>query len=135
MIADARYQAERWIGQNIPKDAVIGRANPLEYAPRLNGYTSLSLHLSQEDLRKRQPDYVVLAPAYVHAFPAGSPEREFFSGFATGGGARYDLVFRSLTARPWLLVRYRNSGTNIDAVNIETLIYRRRDGGLDKRSP
>lgn len=135
MISDARYQAERWIRQNIPKDAVIGRANPLEYAPRLNGYDSLSLQLSLADFRRRQPDYVVLAPAYVHAFPPGSPEREFFSGFATEGGAHYDLVFRSRTARPWLLVRYRNTGTNIDAVNVETLIYRRRTGGLEKRSP
>jgi hypothetical protein len=134
MIADARYQAERWIRQNIPKDAVIGEAGPMEYAPRLNGYTSMSLQLSLADFRRRQPDFVVLAPAYIRDFPSGSPEREFFSGFATDGG-RYDLVFRSRTARPWLLVRYRNVGTNIDAINIETQIYRRRAGGLDKRSP
>ena len=135
MVSDARYEAERWIKQNISEEAVIGRACPLEYAPRLNGYNSLSLQLSLDDFRKRQPDYVILAPAYVHAFPSNSLEREFFSGFATEGGARHDLVFRSHTARPWLLVRYRNSGTNIDAINVESLIYRRRPGGFEKRSP
>ena len=134
MITDARYQTERWIGQNIPKDAVIGRANLMEYSPRLNGYSNFSLHLSLDDLRSRRPDYVVLAPAYVHAFPAGSPEREFFSSLTTEA-ADYSLVFRSRTARPWLFIRYRNVGTNLDAINVETLVYRRRTDRSEIRSP
>jgi Dolichyl-phosphate-mannose-protein mannosyltransferase len=134
MITDARYETERWIGQNIPEDATIGRATFLEYAPRLRGYDSFNLHFVLDDLKIRKPDYVVLAPAFVHAYPAGTPESEFFTRL-TSEAAGYNLIFRSKTARPWLFIRYRNAETNIDAINVETLVYRRRNGSLGTRSP
>jgi hypothetical protein len=45
-------------------------------------------------------------------------------------GEGYELVLRCQSALPWLVIRYRNAWTNIDAVNPEIVIYRR--AGLPK---
>jgi 4-amino-4-deoxy-L-arabinose transferase-like glycosyltransferase len=134
MIADSRYAVERWMRENIPPKAVIGLAGPGEYAPRLNANNWFYLPLSLPEFQKgRKPDYIVFASTYSRAFPDGSPEQRFFSGFATAG-EKYDLVLRSKTDLPWLPVRYRNVGTNFDAINIEIQIYR-RSGLIKERRP
>jgi hypothetical protein len=125
MVADSRYGVERWMAQNIPAEAVVGLAGPGEYAPRQNSFHWVSIPLSLPEFEKGpKPDYVVFATAYSEAFPEGTPERAFFAGFASGGD-RFKLVLRSKTALPWLFVRYRNTGTNVDAINPEIQVYKR----------
>jgi len=43
MIKDARYAAEKWIRQNIPRDATIGLAVLRVYGPRVKDYPSILL--------------------------------------------------------------------------------------------
>jgi 4-amino-4-deoxy-L-arabinose transferase-like glycosyltransferase len=128
MIADSRYAAERWMARNVPPGAAVGVVGPPEYAPRLNDHKFVnvppSLPLFQSST---PPDFIVFATAYSRSSPPDSPQREFFSRFAAAG-PRYELAYRSDTALPWLLIRYRNVGTNIDAVNIEIQIFRRAAG-------
>ena len=134
MIADSRYGVERWMAKNIPAEAVIGLAGPGEYAPRQNSFHWVSLPLSLPEFQKNpKPDYIIFASAYSQAFAVGTPERQFFSGFAAAGD-KYELVLRSTTDLPWLLVRYRNAGTNVDTINPEIQVYR-RSGPVRERRP
>jgi len=133
MIADSRYGVERWMDRNIPSEAVIGLAGPVEYAPRQNSFHWVSLPLSLAEFQKGpKPDYIVFASAYGQGFAEGTPEREFFSRFAAAGD-KYKLVLRSRTDLPWLVVRYRNVGTNVDAINPEIQVYKRSSPARERR--
>jgi 4-amino-4-deoxy-L-arabinose transferase-like glycosyltransferase len=125
MIADSRYKIERWMKNNIPREAVIGLATPAEYAPRMDGFHWRSLPLSLPDFREMpKPDYIIFNTNFSRAFEKGSPEYRFFSRFADGN-PKYKLVLRHRTALRWLVIRYKNFFTNIDAINPEIQIYRR----------
>ena len=130
MIKDSRYSVEDWMKRNLPAQAVVGIAGPREYGPRANDFQAASLPLSLEAFQRGpRPDVVIFPTAYRGAFLPGSPEDRFFANFPmTGEG--YELVLRCQSALPWLVIRYRNAWTNIDAVNPEIVIYRR--AGLPK---
>jgi hypothetical protein len=129
MVADSRYSVERWMTRNIPAEAAIGVASPVEYSPRLTGFHGefLSLEAFQQDQR---PDFVIFATAYSLAFAEGTPESQFFSEFNKPGG-KYKLVLRYKTELPWLAIKYRNKATNIDAVNPEIQIHKYIGPGKD----
>ncbi|MGA2587006.1 MAG: glycosyltransferase family 39 protein [Candidatus Aminicenantales bacterium] len=131
MIADSRYSIERWMNKNISPEAAIGIAGPVEYNPRLNDFPRSYLPLSLEAFQKAQrPDFVIFPTAYGQSFAKNSPENLFFSRFSTAG-EKYELVIRYKTELPWLVIKYSNIGTNMDAVNPEIQIYRRL--GLKKK--
>jgi len=133
MITDSRYAVERWMKRNIPGQTVVGIAGPMEYCPRLNDFRGTSLPLSLEAFQKGpQPDVVVFPSAYSRNFAKGSPEYQFYTNFPRAGET-YELVLRYQTSLPWLVIRYRNAWTNIDAVNPEILIYEREGLKKDRR--
>jgi hypothetical protein len=133
MIADSRYAVERWIKQNVPKEAVIGIAGPGEYCPRLLGFQVREIPLSETAFQKAQkPDFVIIPTAFKRAFAEGSEAHKFFLAFSKAGGG-YRLVLRHQTVLPWLVIRYQNIGTNMIAVNPEIEVYRRV--GFNKDRP
>jgi len=124
MAADSRYSVEGWMRKNIPQEATIGLAGPAEDNPRLNGFHWWYLPLSLRDFQKDQkPDFVIFATAYSLAFAEGTPESRFFSEF-NKPGSKYELVLRYKTELPWLVIKYRNEATNMDAVNPEIQIHK-----------
>jgi hypothetical protein len=135
MVADSRYSVERWMKRNIPSEALIGVASPLEYSPRLTGFHGEFLPLPLEGFpQDRRPDFVIFATAYSLASAEGTPEGQFFSEFDKPGG-KYQLVLRYKTELPWLAIKYRNVGTNIDAVNPEIQIHKSKDEPSARHSP
>lgn len=133
MITDSRYAVERWMKGNIPGQARVGMAGPMEYGPRLNGFRGIALPLSLEAFQKGpRPDVVVFPSAYSRSFPIDSPEFQFYAKFPKAGEP-YALVLRHQTSLPWLVIRYRSAWTNIDAINPEILIYEREGLKKDRR--
>jgi hypothetical protein len=78
--------------------------------------------------------FVLFAVGIWLAFAEGTPERRFFSEFNKSGG-KYQLVLRHKTELPWLAIKYRNVGTNIDAVNPEIQIHKSKDEPSARHSP
>jgi hypothetical protein len=63
MIKDARYAAEKWIGQNIPQEATLGLAVWEVYAPRVEGYRTMmmaSMSLPRFQALSPKPDFVIV---------------------------------------------------------------------------
>jgi 4-amino-4-deoxy-L-arabinose transferase-like glycosyltransferase len=126
MIKDSRYAAEKWISQNIPKEATIGLAVWPVYAPRLWGYHWFPLALSLEDFKNRpsKPDFVLINGEFRRRFPPHSREGRFFANF-DHGEVRYQLVFRYKTPLSWLPLSHREVLAQINTINPEILIYKR----------
>jgi len=125
MIKDSRYAIERWLKSNASPQAVIGEAGPMEYLPRLAGFSVVGLRRNFSGfVGNDDPDYIIFDTAYSRAFPPRSTATEFFEKI-TRPDSGYRLALRYQTRLPWLLVRYKNSGTNMVAVNPEIRIYRR----------
>lgn len=68
LATDARYRAERWIGNNMPPGSVIEVYQPRTYLPRENEAKIRFVPMEQrtvEGLRERRPDYVMLSSASI----------------------------------------------------------------------
>jgi 4-amino-4-deoxy-L-arabinose transferase-like glycosyltransferase len=127
MIKDARYAAEKWIGQNIPKDATIGLAIWEVYAPRVEGYRSLpmaSISLARFQALSSKPDFIIVNTEFSRRFPPWTPRGQFFRGFYRGKEA-YRVVFRQRTSLPWLPLRHREVLQQINTINPEIVIYKK----------
>ncbi len=124
MIADGRYSVERWMRANIPKDALIGVASPIEYCPRLDGYlwSNLALFLPAFKQKSPRPEYVLFMTALSRRFADDTPEHRFFSAF-TERKIKYRRVLKHQTNLRWLPLRTGGAVTNLSTINPEIQIY------------
>lgn len=127
MVKDSRYPVEKWIKENIDKEALIGVATHQEYAPRLAGYKWFRLAgpLKTSE-RSELPDYVLFNADNSRRFAAHTPERELYSQF-TRKERTYKLVFRYKSKSPWILLNCQNIATNLALINPEILLFKRAD--------
>ena len=133
MITDSRYAIERWLKGRLPEQAVVGIVGPTEYCPRMNDLRATSLPLSLGAFeRGPRPDVVIFPAAYSRGFARGTPEHEFFANFSSAGDT-YRQVLRYKTPLPWVVIRYRNPGSNIVTINPEIVIYERAGLVRDRR--
>lgn len=127
MIKDSRYAAEKWMRQNIPRDALVGLAVWKVYAPRVEGYRWVSLtHMSLEKFRalSQRPDFIIVNTEFRRRFRPGTAEHRFFKGFSRGKES-YEIVFRHRSSFPWLPIRPREVLKQINTINPEIVIYRK----------
>jgi 4-amino-4-deoxy-L-arabinose transferase-like glycosyltransferase len=125
MVKDSRYAAESWMKSNIPPQASIGVAAPVEYSPRLRGFkweeTPRSLPVFN-GLPK--PDYLVVDRDYARRFKSGTKPFLFFSGFHNQK-ERYRLVYDYKTPLSWLFLKQRFVMQQINLINPEIQIYKK----------
>jgi 4-amino-4-deoxy-L-arabinose transferase-like glycosyltransferase len=126
MLKDSRYTAEKWIRQNVPKEASFGLAVWRVYAPRLHGYRSFLLPLSLENFRKRpsRPDFVIVNEEFRQRFLPDSNPGRFFAYFDRGDEP-YELVFRCKTRLPRLPLNPSEVVAQINTINPGILIYKK----------
>jgi 4-amino-4-deoxy-L-arabinose transferase-like glycosyltransferase len=124
MVKDSRYTAEKWVRQNIPKEATIGVVDWITYAQRLEGYRWRFLMPSLADFRKLspKPDYVIIDAEFFRGYLPQSREIQFFRNFYREE-ERYELIFQCQTALAWLPLRDRAIRFHINQINPEILIY------------
>ena len=112
---------------NIPPQALIGVAAPVEYSPRLRGFkweeTPRSLPVFSGSPK---PDYIVVDRDYARRFEPGTKPFLFFSGFHNQT-ERYKLVYDYKTRLPWLFLRQRFIMKQINLINPEIQIYKKVD--------
>jgi len=126
MVKDSRYTAEKWIRQNIPREATIGAAVLIVYAPRLRGYPWFPLELSLANFRELspKPDFVVVNSEYSRRFLPNSSPGKFFREFYRGE-ERYKRVFQYKTPLSWLPLKHDEILGQINTINPEILIYKK----------
>jgi 4-amino-4-deoxy-L-arabinose transferase-like glycosyltransferase len=125
MVKDSRYAAERWMKANVPPQALIGVAAPVEYSPRLRGFkweeTPRSLPVFNGSPK---PDYIVVDRDYARRFKPGTKPFLFFSGFHNQK-ERYKLVYDYKTRLPWLFLSQRFIIKQINLINPQIQIYKK----------
>jgi asparagine N-glycosylation enzyme membrane subunit Stt3 len=126
MVKDARYDVERWLRSNLGPGASVGAATPWEYLPRLDGFQTVQLDLSLGAFENGpKPEIVIFAEKYRLNQPEGSPEREFFARFAEVPPG-YKLVLKQQTRLGWSPLRFKENLSNLETINPEIRVYRRR---------
>ena len=127
MIKDARYAAEKWIRQNIPKNATIGLAVWRVYAPRVEDYHSVRMiPFSFPKFRalSSKPDFIIVNTKFSPKYGPNTAAGRFFQKLYTGKGA-YRVVFRQQTPLSWLPLKNREVMQQINTINPEIVIYQK----------
>jgi len=125
MVKDSRYHIERWMRKNIPSNAVVGVASPLEYVPRLEKFKWFALRPSPGSSQEmRKADFILFNVDYSQSFAENTPGHLFFTQLDRGRGG-YALAFHYQTALNWLFLKTDRVLTNIRAINPEIKIFRR----------
>jgi 4-amino-4-deoxy-L-arabinose transferase-like glycosyltransferase len=127
MIKDARYTAEKWIRQNIPKNATIGLAVWRVYAPRMEGYHSIRpipFSLRKFQALSPKPDFIIVNTKFIQRYRPNPAGGRFFKKFYTGKEA-YRVVFRRQTPLSWLPLKHREVMQQINTINPEIVIYKK----------
>jgi hypothetical protein len=125
MVKDSRYHIEQWMGKNIPPNAVVAVASPLEYVPRLENFKWFALQPSPGAFQEmKKADFILFNADYSRSFAENSPGHLFFTQLERDRG-RYTLAFHYQTALDWLLLKTDRVLTNIRATNPEIKIFQR----------
>jgi hypothetical protein len=125
MVKDSRYHIEQWMGKNIPPNAVIGVASPLEYVPRLENFKWFTFWPSPRAFQKmKKADFILFNVDYSRSFAENTPGHLFFTQLDRGQES-YTLAFHYKTALDWLFLKTDRILTNIKDINPEIKIFQR----------
>jgi len=125
MVKDSRYHIEQWMRKNIPPNAVVGVASPLEYVPRLENFKWFALRPSPGAFQEmKKADFILFNVDYSRSFAENTPEQDFFVQFYRDSSI-YKLAFRYKTHIEWLFLKSSGVLTNINTINPEIRIFQK----------
>jgi Dolichyl-phosphate-mannose-protein mannosyltransferase/PA14 domain len=133
MLGDSRYEVERWLQRRAGGGSKeVCFSGPAEFLPRPFGLRACDLAPDWEELRKRQPDLVVINAEFSRRDWNGRPPGEFYRRLRSGqDGYELALRYKSPAGLAWLgheevfADRREHSITNLDKVNPEIEVYRK----------
>jgi hypothetical protein len=133
MLEDSRHHAEAWLARHAGRDAPVAALGRPEYLPRPRGLHWTFIGPTPDDLERVKPAFVVLNAAYERRYRGNDPRARFRAALDSGElGYGRAFEYRAL---PWYALltyvpRMRDTVedplTNLDKVNPEIVIYRRR---------
>ena len=137
MNLDARRAVTSWVYASTDARAVVGLVGGRAYMARIEPPAqATTVEPTVEAVRQASPDLLVLNARFARRFEqARAPEGRVLLRALQDGSLGYDEVFRYRAALPaWALLQYeapfQGSGesplTNLDKVNPEMVVYRRR---------
>ncbi len=136
MALDSRNATREWVRTHAPDGARVGMVG--SYLPHLGpGVETVDLRPAPAAVESSQPDFVVVNDRFAQRYQAerSADGRELLAGLADGS-LGYDEVFRHRSRLPrWAVLaasaefqrREESVLTNLDKVNPEMVVYRRRD--------
>jgi len=138
MNLDARRAVTSWVSASTDARVVVGLVGGRTYMPRIAPPAQVTtVEPTVEAVRQASPDVLVLNARFARRFErARAPEGRALLRALQDASLGYDEVFRYRAPVPaWALLQYeapfRGSGesplTNLDKVNPEIVVYRRRN--------
>jgi 4-amino-4-deoxy-L-arabinose transferase-like glycosyltransferase len=128
MVKDSRYAAENWIKENIPADSFIGLGVLPVYGPRIPGFRHFKMDNPFMKLSRlpSPPEYIILTTEWSRRFvPPSDMERRIRQFYLEKEG--YKITYRYRTPLSWLPLDNRRVIEQINTINPEVLILKRRD--------
>jgi len=129
LLTDTRYNAERWLRENVTSGQVVGYVGPEYYLPRLHQLPSKRLRPTETVLEREKPDFLVVNPDYASRFEPGTREHQLFSRLASGRtpyGLGYSLGPREGSPR-WSLLDFESVLANMSKISPPIEIYQRAE--------
>ncbi|HSP90920.1 MAG TPA: glycosyltransferase family 39 protein [Vicinamibacterales bacterium] len=137
MNLDTRHAVGSWVSASADARAVVGLVGGRTYMPRIAPPAQVTtVEPTVEAVRQASPDVLVLNARFARRFEqARAPEGRALLRALEDGSLGYDEVLRYRSPVPsWALLQYeepfQGSGesplTNLDKVNPEIVVYRRR---------
>jgi hypothetical protein len=128
MLADTRYDAERWLQEHLDDDDRVLGIGPKMYLPRVShgGYERVERPLAEQVLEDR-PDVIVISEAWDRGRFWRDPEARAFFERLQGDELPYRVAYRGRGRPVWNLLATRGLSTNLDKVNPEITIWRRTE--------
>ncbi|MDH7511344.1 MAG: glycosyltransferase family 39 protein [Clostridiales bacterium] len=135
MLMDSRYAAEKWIRKNIPPSATLGIGVWGVYGPRFFGFRYIKMESPFTDFDRlpSRPDYIILTKEFTQRYLPDSGATEIFRRFYVQE-QKYKIVYRYKTPLDWLPLSNREVQEQINVINPEVLILKKRDAHLLKAS-
>ena len=138
MTMDARLAATAWVAASTDARSVVGLVGGRSYLPHIKPPAlSIPIDATVDAVRQASPDLLVLNARFARRFElARAPEGRELLRSLEDGSLGYDEAFRYRARVPaWALLQYeapfRGTGesplTNLDKVNPEIAVYRRRE--------
>ena len=129
LLHDTRYDAERWLRENLSSGQVVGYMGPEYYLPRLHEFPSKRLRPTETVLERESPDFLVVNPDYGSRFEPGTREHELFSRLPagrTGYGLVFSLLPRESNPR-WSFLDFDGILANMSKISPSIEIYERAE--------
>ena len=131
---DSRFAAEDWLRNN-GSEARVALIGPAEYLPRPEGLDARSIGPARARLEKVDPELVVTNADYAERADEGSEEQVLYEGLEAGT-LGYERVWSHRFRSPYMMIRSEDLAdrrgqplrSNLDKVNPEIRIYRRKTG-------
>ena len=129
MASDSRYEVEHWMKEHVLEDERILAVGYRMYLPRPQKFPSTwTERPTVADLEAIAPDYVITTSNFdQRRWAEGHPSWEFFQRLRTGR-LGYVLAFRHQTRPRWDLLSFRGVLSNLEKIDPEIIVYRRRPG-------
>lgn len=129
---DARYAAERWLGEHVEREHTVAGIGVLPRLPRLDGMNWSMLPPAAVALSGARPDWVVVNADVARGARAGTGKARFYEHLRRGE-LGYRLAHAERWRARWLLFdserlhagAYGPVLSNLEGVNPEIEIYRR----------
>jgi len=124
MVKDSRYQAEKWMRENIGTETLVGVMDSKEYLPRLDGFRWAMIKFPLRDVEQESPDYILVNVEYMRRHDPKSPKYKFYLDL-TQKKLKYRPAASFKYESPWVLIRPGSVLTNLEKINPEIRVYKK----------
>ena len=133
LVRDSRIAAERWLAAHVQKNEVVGAVNQYGHIPRVYRFKRLWMTPTIEFTEMARPAFVVVNREHSLRSGPGTAEYAWLAWLESGAGP-YEEAFRCKTSVAWTPLgldrrfsdRTQDPFTNLDKINPEIVIFRRR---------
>jgi hypothetical protein len=133
MLFDSRYGVEEWLRTRVEDGAAVAWTGQAMYLPRLHGLPTRHIQPSIDATLAANPAYIVANAEYAQRYAAGTAGAAWWN-WLQSGDSPYELALRRKTRLSWSALSFEprlwdgreDPFTNVDKINPEIVVFRRR---------
>ncbi len=129
LLNDSRYEAEKWLAENIPLEARVAITPKRMYGPRRQGI--IELVPKEVGIQRVAPDYLIVNIDEFYRFDENSPEQRFYWRLKNGKTV-YSKIQHFKNNISANRLKNKSMLTNLLHLNPELDIYKKRESILSQ---